>query len=123
MRDEPFAEFDRVARSQMRPLGAIESGQLREIRIIDAGRPGHFQERLPGLRARSEAVLEFFQSAGMRKTHEDYLAAAGANFLARSGHVGKTLFDSFLHSLKKDISRNVRRRRRRRKKWRPDLLV
>ena len=58
----------------------------------------------------------------MRKANENYLAAASANFLDRASHVGKTLFDSFLHSLKKDIFGNVRRGRRRREKRRPDLL-
>src|SRR5438067_7790544 len=119
---EAFAEFHRVARGQMRPLGAIEAGKLREIGIINAGRVGHFQDRVPALRSWHEAVFKFFQTAGVRKTNKNNLPAATANFFNRGSDVSKTLLDPFFHSGEEDILRDISWRRRRCEERQPDLL-
>jgi len=57
MRDETLRKFDRIAGRQVRPLGALEAGQLGKIFEVDAGSTARLDERVPRLRTRRSLVF------------------------------------------------------------------
>src|SRR2546430_16782904 len=106
----------------MRPFGTIETGELRIIGIVNAGRARHLQQWIPVLLARREFIFEFLQSSTVWETDKNNLAAATPNFFDGSGHVGKSFLDSFLHLRHENILWNVNRRLRDIDNRNPDLL-
>src|ERR1700732_4929756 len=79
MRHETFAKLNRVAGGQVRPLRTIESREIWKIRIINSRRVRHLQQRVPGLLARDNFILELFEATAVRKADKDNLAAARSN--------------------------------------------
>src|SRR4029077_15300954 len=122
MRNEAFAEFHRIARRQMRPFGTVKPRELGKIRVINSGRTGHFQKRIPGFFSRRDPIFEFFQTTGVWKANENNLSTACSAFFYGRGHVSKTFFDSFIHLREENVLRYVSGRRWRREQRNPDLL-
>ena len=122
MRYEALAELDRIACGKMRPFWTIESGKVGEVGIVNARRPGHFQKRFPRFFARRIAVFQCFESAAMRKAHENNFAAAGPDFFYCGSDVAKPFLDRFIHLREEDILRDITGWWRWREKRNPDLL-
>src|SRR5437762_14106478 len=104
----------------MRPFGTVEAGEIGKIRVINSGRTGHFQKRIPSFVPRRNTVFEFFQSTSMWKPDENNLSTARSDFFHGRSHVSKTFLDAFIHLRKENVSRNVSGRRWRREEWNPD---
>src|SRR5215216_317877 len=106
----------------MRPFGTVESRELGKIGVMNAGRTGHFQKRIPGFFARRDAILELFQPAAVWKPNENNFSTARSDFFYGSSYVRKTFLDCFIHLREENILWDICGRRRRREEWNPDLL-
>jgi len=122
MWNEAFAEFHRIARRQMRPFGTVKPREIGEIGVVNSGRTGHFQKRVPGFFSRRDPIFEFFETTGVWKANKDNLCTARSDFFDGRGYVSKTFFDSFIHLREENVLRDVSRRRWRREQRNPDLL-
>ena len=107
MRNQTFAEFHRIARRQMRPFGTAKPREIGKIRVINSGRTGHFQKRIPGFFSRRDLIFELFQATGVWKANENNLSTARSDFFHGRGHVSKTLLDSFSQLLEENVLRDV----------------
>src|ERR1700756_2376733 len=122
MRNEAFAEFHRISRRQMRPFGTVKPREIGKIRVINSGRTGHFQKRIPSSFSRRDPIFEFFQPAGVWKANKNNLSTARSDFSHSRGHISKTFLDSFIHLREENVLRDVTGRRWRREQRNPDLL-
>src|SRR6266508_311115 len=95
----------------MRPLGTVKRREIGKIRVINSGRTGHFQKRIPSFFSRRDSIFEFFQATGVWKANENNLSTARSDFFHGSGHVSKTFFDSFIHLREENVLRDVSGRR------------
>ena len=78
MWNQAFAEFDRIAGGQMRPLGAIETGEVGKIFVINSGSGRVLKQSIPDGGTRRLTIFKSFQSAAMGKVNKNNLAAAAS---------------------------------------------
>src|SRR5437763_662084 len=114
MRNKASAEFHRIVRGQMRPFGTVKPREIGKIRIIDSGRTGHVQKRIPCLFSRRDPIFEFFQPTGVWEAKEDNFSTARSDFFHGGGDISKTFFDSFIHLREENLLRDISGRRWRR---------
>src|SRR4029077_1840783 len=116
MRNEAFTEFHRIDRRQIRPFGTVKPREIGKIGVINSGRPGHFQKRIPGFFSRRDPIFEFFQTTAVWKANEDNLSTARSDFFHGRSHVSKTFLDSLIHLCEENVLRDISGRR-----WRPEV--
>ena len=106
----------------MRPFRAMETRQVRKVRVVDSRYLRHLEQRIPCLGPGSNLVFQRFESSGIRKAQKNNLPPARANLLGGLSHVAKARFDGLLHLRTENIGWDISGWWRGCKKWRPDLL-
>src|SRR6266567_7963401 len=122
MRNKTFAELDRIASGQVRPLWAIKTLQLLKIFIVNPGCCRVLDHSVPNAGAWRCPIFKIFQPTTVGKADENDFATAGAEFLGSFCNVMKASFNRFSHHFLKLFFRNVSGRRRRSEERDPDLL-